>query len=271
MTPGGGPPSAAAPADWSPAAYLAFGAERERPARDLLGRVPLAAARRVADVGCGPGNSTALLLQRFPEAEILGLDTSPAMLEEARARVPGARFAEADAARWTPEAEVDLVFSNAAYQWVPDHLEHLERALRALRPGGVLAVQMPDNVQEPSHRLMAEVAALPRWADRLAAAARAPLPSPSVYFDRLKPLAASVDLWRTTYHHPMAGAGAIVEMVRSTGLRPFLEPLGADEAQAFLEIYRRRIATAYPQGPDGLALLGFPRLFIVAVRGPADP
>ena len=154
--------------DWSPAAYLKFEDERTRPARDLLAQVPLQQVRKAVDVGCGPGNSTELVVARYPGAEIVGIDSSPAMLDQARQRVPGVRFEPADANSWVPKPDADLVFANASYQWIAGHLEQLPRVLAALRPGAVLAVQMPDNLGEPTHRLMREVAASGPWANRLA-------------------------------------------------------------------------------------------------------
>jgi trans-aconitate 2-methyltransferase len=253
-------------ADWSPSTYLKFEDERTRPAADLLAHVPLAAADRVVDVGCGPGNSTELLSARFPHAEIIGLDNSPAMLAEARRRLPALRFESADAETWTPQADVDLVYANATYQWIPGHLEQLPRVLAALKGGAVLAVQMPDNLAEPTHRLMSETAGAGAWAPRLAGAARAPLPPARAYYDALKPWAARIDIWRTAYHHVLDGAAAIVEFVRSTGLRPFLDPLTEPERADFLARYTARIAQAYPPLSDGKVLLAFPRLFIVAER-----
>ena len=144
---------------WSPGKYLEFEDERTRPARDLLAQVPLIEARRVVDIGCGPGNSTELLAERFPSAEIIGLDSSAEMLAAARKRLPAATFIEADAATWMPDRPVDLLFANAVFQWVPDHLAVLARLLAALPPGGVLAVQVPDNRDEASHRMMRETAA----------------------------------------------------------------------------------------------------------------
>ena len=253
-------------ADWSPATYLKFEDERTRAAIDLLARVPLEAAQRIVDVGCGPGNSTELLTARYPHADVLGIDNSPAMLGEARKRLPAARFETADAASWLPDADVDLVFANATYQWVPDHFAQLPRVLAALKPDAVLAVQMPDNRAEPTHRLMVEVADQGPWAARLAHASRAPLPPAVAYYDALAPLAARFDIWRTAYQHPLADAAAIVEFVRSTGLRPFLDALEADERPAFVADYTARIAAAYPPRADGRVLLAFPRLFIVAQR-----
>lgn len=252
--------------NWSPSVYLQFGDERTRPARDLLAQVPLTSARKVVDVGCGPGNSTALLLERFPDAEIIGLDSSPAMLDQCRRTLPQVRLIEADAGTWLPDEETDLVFANATYQWVPDHLIHLPRILQSLQQGAALAVQMPDNLAEPTHRLMQEVGLDCRWADRVAGAARAPLPPPRTYYDALRPLARHVDIWHIVYNHPLADADAIVEWVRGTGLRPFLDSLTPEQRVDFLGDYRRRIADAYPPAGDGCVLLRFPRLFIVAVR-----
>jgi len=252
--------------DWSPQQYLTFADERTRPARDLLARVPLAAPGRVYDLGCGPGNSTALLVEAFPYAEVIGIDNSPAMLDTARQSLPGIAFIPGDLSTWQPEARADLLFSNAAFHWVPDHLAAMARLIRSLPAGGVLAVQMPDNLDEPSHRLMAETAAAGPWAAKLAgaAAAREALPSAETYYRRLKPLCAGLDIWRTTYHHPLKGAAGIVSWVMSTGLRPYLEPLDEDERRTYLDAYRLRLADAYPEMGEGVVLLRFPRLFIVA-------
>jgi len=252
--------------DWSPATYLKFEDERTRPARDLLAQVPLGRVRKAIDMGCGPGNSTQLIVERFPEAEVVGLDSSPAMLEEARKRLPGLRFDAADATTWVPDATTDLVFANAIYQWVPQHLEQFPRVLAALPEGGVLAVQMPDNMAEPSHESMRAVARSGPWVERLKNAARATLPAPRVYYDALKPFARRVEIWHTAYNHALADAAAIVEWVRATGLRPFIDPLSPAEREAFLAAYLARIAEAYPPLVDGKVLLRFPRLFIVAQR-----
>lgn len=252
--------------DWSPAAYLKFEDERTRPARDLLAQVPLQQVRQAVDVGCGPGNSTELLVARYKEAAILGIDSSPAMLDQARKRVPRARFEPADANNWVPQPEVDLVFANASYQWVAGHLAHLPLVLGALRPGAVLAVQMPDNLGEPTHQIMRDVAAAGPWASRLAHAARAPLPSVRRYYEALQPVAARLEIWHSIYNHVLADAAAIVAWLSSTGLRPFLEPLTEGERRDFLDAYLEKITTAYPATADGKVLLRFPRLFIVAQR-----
>ena len=253
-------------ADWSPSTYLKFEDERTRPARDLLAQVPLTAPNTVIDMGCGPGNSTELLAERYPQASLTGLDSSPNMLTEARKRLPAASFATADATTWTPDPGTDLVFANAIYQWVPEHLTQLPRVLEALPQGGVLAVQMPDNMAEPSHVLMRETAADGPWASQLADAARLPLPPVRTYYDALKPFASKLDIWHTAYNHVLESPEAVVEWVKSTGLRPFVDPLTPEQREAFLAQYLARIANAYPRTTDGKVLLRFPRLFIVAVR-----
>ncbi|MFL5258487.1 MAG: trans-aconitate 2-methyltransferase [Hyphomicrobiales bacterium] len=252
--------------EWNSEQYLKFADERTRPARDLLAQVPLAESRRVFDLGCGPGNSTELLAARYPNAEITGIDSSPDMLEAARDRLPELSFVQADVAAWTPDGECDLLFANAVFQWVPHHPRVLQRLAAHLKPGGVLAVQMPDNLGEPVHALMCETAAQGPWASGMADAARDELPAAQDYYDLLRSAASHVDIWRTTYHHPLEGAQGIVEWMKGTGLRPFLAKLAPDEQRAFLESYTARIAAAYPLRADGKVLLAFPRLFIIAVR-----
>ncbi len=257
-------------ADWNPALYTRFEDERTRPAAELLARVPLESPRLAVDLGCGPGNSTALIAARYPQAEVIGLDTSPAMLESARARLPHLRFAEADAGSWVPETAPDLIYANAVLQWLPDHATLLPRLFGLLAPGGVLAVQMPDNLAEPSHRLMREVAGSGPWAaaigDPAAAGRLGRMLDPTGYYDVLAALAEEVDVWRTAFHHRMADAAAIVSWVSATGLRPFLDPLNDDQRGGFLAAYEAAIDAAYPPRADGRRLLAFPRVFIVARR-----
>ncbi|MDR3454429.1 MAG: trans-aconitate 2-methyltransferase [Rhodoferax sp.] len=260
--------------DWNPDLYRRYEDERTRPAQDLLARVPLERAARVVDLGCGPGNSTELLVRRFATAQVTGTDNSEAMLASARQRLPQLRFELSDIARWTPDAAQggapDLIYANAALQWVPDHETLIPRLFAALAPGGVLAVQMPDNRQEPTHRLMRELAAQAPWAEPIGDAdrLRTELLDVGGYYDLLAPQAAQVDVWRTIYQHPMATPAAIVEWVRGTGLKPFVDRLPPALQASYLAEYERRIAQAYPLRADGRLLLAFPRLFIVAQRKP---
>lgn len=255
-------------ADWNPELYARYADERLRPVVDILARVPLAKAARILDVGCGAGASTAPLVEHFAGSEVLGIDTSPAMIDKARQTVPGARFEIADGASFGSDTPFDLVFSNATLQWIPDHQRLLPHLMGLLAPEGVLAVQMPDTLDEPSHVLMREVAAEPPFAAALAGAegARTRLLSFEATWDALAPSASTIEQWRTTYVHPFDGVGRIVEMLRSTGLKTFLDPLGEADRAAFLARYEARLAAAYPATADGHVLFRFPRRFFVAVR-----
>lgn len=253
---------------WSAQQYLKFEDERTRPARDLLAQVPLANASRVIDMGCGPGNSTELLVERFGASAVSGLDSDADMLEKARARLPGVPFVMADLAQWRPVEKADLLYANAVFQWLPDHLALLSSLMDGLNPGGVLAVQMPDNLNEPSHVAMEEAGAAGPWSAAFEGGRirRAALPSPADYMNALMPKSARVDVWHTHYYHPLADVGAIVEWVKGTGLRPYLDAAGPAHESAYLETYKGLIAPHYPPMADGRVLLKFPRLFVVAVK-----
>jgi len=261
-------PKAPAAMTWNPALYRRFEDERTRPAQDLLARVELDRAAHVVDLGCGPGNSTELLVERFTGAHVVGTDTSEAMLESARQRLPACRFELGDVSSWRAEVAPDLIFANAVLQWVPEHDQLFPRLFSQLAAGGVLAVQMPDNLEQPTHRLMREVASVGPWASVIGDATRVRprIPPADTYYDLLAAQAAAIEIWRTTYHHPLASASAIVDWVRATGLRPFIDPLSEAQRAAFLAEYEKRIGEAYPARADGKCLLAFPRLFIVARR-----
>ena len=258
---------------WSANQYVAFEQERTRPARDLLAAVPPGDVRFAIDIGCGPGNSTELILQRFPQARITGIDTSPNMIAAARSRLPALRFEVADIHTWAHEAgekaeAADLIFANAVLQWVPGHAGLFPALAAKLAPGGCLAVQVPDNLEEPAQTLMREIAAEGPWRRKLADAdrARVPIERAAWYYRLLGASCSRIDVWRTTYYHALAGAKAIVEWFKGTGLLPFLAPLDAAERADFLDRYTLAIEGAYPTSTDGTVLLPFPRLFVVANR-----
>jgi trans-aconitate 2-methyltransferase len=261
---------AIAAASWDPAQYLRFSDERLRPALDLLAQVPLAAPARVVDLGCGAGNVTAILRQRFPRAEVLGVDGSPAMLAKARDAAPGCRFAQGDFSTWAPgtgEAAPDLIYSNAALHWVGGHETLFPRLVSLLAPGGVLAVQMPAMHDAPLRRLQNEVAAYGPWAETLrdAGFARSILPA-SEYYDLLRPHVATLDLWETTYLHVLGGEDAVVEWASGSSLRPFLDKLPPELRAGYRAAYAAALRPHYPRRPDGATLLPFQRQFILARR-----
>ena len=253
---------------WSARQYVKFEDERTRPVRDLLAAVPTQDPRRAIDLGCGPGNSTEVLAARYPAAAITGLDSSEEMVRAARERLPGLTFEVGDIHTWDPPEAWDVILANAVLQWLPDHRSTLPRLLAKLAPGGSLAVQMPDNLDQMYHILIREIAQAGPWAAKMGAAlaGRKDLPPPAAYYSLLRPLCQRVDVWRTLYHHPLPGVDAVVEWFKGSALWPFLKPLDEHERAAFLEQYRAGIAAAYPLQSDGVVLLPFPRLFFVATR-----
>jgi trans-aconitate 2-methyltransferase len=252
---------------WDPILYARFEAERGRPSIDLLSRVPVGRRQRVVDLGCGNGGSTEELRKRFPGSEITGVDSSREMLAAARARLPDVTFREGDAANWR-DPGVELVFANALFQWVPDHLGVMARLAADLPSEGCLAVQMPDNHAEPTHALMREIADLPAFRAKLAGVggARDAIGSFADYDEALSPVCDLIDQWRTTYVHRLESPEAVVAWVEGTGLRPYLAPLAPDERADYRERYREAITKAYPRRGWGGVLLPFPRLFVVASR-----
>ncbi|ACD16409.1 trans-aconitate 2-methyltransferase [Paraburkholderia phytofirmans] len=253
--------------DWHAKQYVLFESERTRPVRDLLAAVPPTDVKTAVDIGCGPGNSTETLAAHVPGAAVSGMDSSPDMIAAARQRLPQFRFDVSDIATWDAPGPYDLILANAVLQWVPDHERLFPSLVGKLTPGGSLAVQMPDNLDEPAHRLLREIAADGPWAHKLKGVERTMRYGAQWYYALLEPLCARVDVWRTVYHHPLAGgADAVVEWFKGSALRPFLAELDDAEQAAFLGRYREAIAAAYPALADGTVLLPFPRLFIVATR-----
>lgn len=260
-------PRSASPTSWDPRAYLAFSEARGRPAADLIARITQTAPARIFDLGCGAGNITRLLADRWPRALVTGVDSSATMLARARANGPDIHWAQQDIAAWTPDETADLIFSNAALHWLDGHETLFARLISYLTPGGELAVQMPRNAHAPSHRAIAETATNERWKDRLVPLLRdAPVHAPKVYIDTLSAPTSSLDVWETTYWHVLEGDNPVVEWTKGTVLRPFLEVLADTDRQAFLDAYGERIAEAYPLLSDGKTLFPFRRLFIVAKR-----
>lgn len=262
---------------WNPQRYLEFEDHRLRPAIDLAARIAVEAPRTVVDLGCGAGNVTRLLARRWPKASITGVDNSEAMLAKARAssgELPSLRFELRDLAAWAPDAPVDVVYSNAALHWLPDHETLFPRLARCVAPGGALAVQMPRNFDAPSHVAVADVASSERWRGRLGALVRpSPVAAPEAYLRWLAPHCASVDVWETIYLQRLAarddGEHPVVAFVSGTWLLPYFERLAGDAParRDFLADYRERIARAYPCDADGSTLFPFRRLFLVASGG----
>lgn len=256
---------------WSANQYSLFEDERTRAVRDLLAAVPQRAVHHATDLGCGPGNSTEVLLHHCPDAQVVALDNDQDMinkaLERQRLRVLRVRCEKADIATWTASKPQDLILANASLQWLPDHGSLYPHLVQQLCEGGSLAVQTPDNLDEPAHRRLREIASQGPWADKFADHVLPPRHSAAYYYDLLSPLCARVDVWRTTYHHPLAGgAEAVVEWFKGSALRPYLAKLDAQEQADFLQLYLQAMQRDYPPATDGKVLLPFPRLFVVATR-----
>lgn len=251
---------------WDADQYLKFANERTQPSLDLIHRIGVSGPRRIIDLGCGPGNSTAALRRRWTEAEVAGLDSSPEMIEKARADAPETEWILADVTTWEAEVPYDIVFSNALLQWVPNHEAVFPHLLKQAAPGGALAVQMPYHYESPLQLHMLEVSKDPAWADRTAAARKAliRLP-PGFYYDLLSPLASRLEMWITEYQHVLDGPEGIVEWFRGTGMRPYLQALADDdERQRFESMLLERYREAYPRQKNGRVLFPFRRLFLVA-------
>jgi trans-aconitate 2-methyltransferase len=252
---------------WNPSTYLQFADERSRPFVDLLARVDATDPAVVVDLGCGPGQLTATLAQRWPSARVQGLDSSPEMVARAQQHQDDrVAFAVADLRDWVPETPVDVLVSNATLQWVPGHRALLPRLLAAVGPGGWFAFQVPGNFGEPSHQILHALADDPRFADATRGVARPDAANPADYLRDLLALGCTVDAWETTYCHLLSGPDAVFRWISGTGARPVLQALDGERRVEFESEYRARLAKAYPEQPFG-TLLPFRRVFVVAQKG----
>lgn len=252
---------------WDPSQYLRFADQRRRPALDLLARIAHENPTRVYDLGCGAGNVTRLLAQRWPHAVVVGIDSSAAMLERARAEAPAIEWRQADLATWKADQPVDVLYSNAALHWIDNHRAVFPRLLDALAPGGVLAVQMPRNHDAPSHTGMAAAARGGPWRATLEPVMREhPVQTPDVYFDIIAGAGVKPDIWEVEYLQQLEGENAVVEWTKGTALKPLLDALDEPWRGQFLADYTTRMKTAYPCRADGITLFPFRRLFIVASK-----
>lgn len=251
---------------WDPDVYLKFGGERTRAAADLLARVPLSSPKRVVDLGCGPGNSTALIASRYPNADILGVDSDEAMLAQARAAHVHARFEAGDFETWTPREAPDLIYTNAALHWAADPLAVSARLFQSLAPGGVLALQVPQNFDKPSHVEMRAAAQDGPWAEKLRRVFQPLLLTAHDYSRALAPLGAKLDVWSTAYLHILDGENAVLKWISGSALRPYFARLNNEERCGFEANLAARLKRAYPPESDGRTYFPFHRLFVIAER-----
>jgi trans-aconitate 2-methyltransferase len=255
------------PHTWDPATYLEYADERGRPFVDLLARVPAQRPTSVVDLGCGPGQLTRLLGHRWPEADVVGVDSSSQMIAAATAE-GRLRFVVGDLRTWKPPRPVDVLVSNATLQWVPGHLELLPTLLEQVAPGGWFAFQVPGNFGEPSHTLRQELAADPRFAPHLTGVATPAAHDPEDYLLRLLRLGCGVDAWETTYLHVLTGPDPVYRWVVGTGARPTLQALPDDLRAVFEAEFRGALRAAYPADEQGRVVLPFRRVFVVAQKAP---
>lgn len=254
--------------DWNPSGYLRFADERTRPSIDLVSRIAIESPSSIIDLGCGPGNSTRVLQQRWPSARVVGLDSSAQMISAAREECPEGDWAHSAIEDWLPVAAFDVVFSNAALQWVGGHGPLVERLFGHVSPGGALAFQVPSPDYALLRTLIHEIALDGPWVPRMAAPlGMLTMESPAFYYDHLAPAARALDIWETEYFHVMDSPSAIVDWIATTGLRPFLDVLVAgEESDQFVARLRERVSQSYSTRADGRVLFPFKRTFVIAYR-----
>ncbi len=256
-------------ADWDSDLYLRYQIERDRPIMDLIHSIGMELPARIIDIGCGPGNSTSLLKARWPDAEVMGIDTSPSMVDRAKDICPDATFIIGDASKDLSSLGLfDMVFANASLQWMPDHGRLVPRLFEMVRPNGVLAFQIPQYFRMPISRVIEEVAASERWAMQLKGAGPDfHIHSDPSYYEWLWPMSSSIRMWTTEYYHVMDGHEMIVDMMKSTGLRTYIDRIAEDEVPDLLASVAEGLRCVYPRQGDGRVLFPFKRLFVVARRG----
>jgi len=252
---------------WNPAQYLKFAQPRFRPAQDLLARITAESPQTIYDLGCGAGNITQLLAERWPLAKITGIDDSEEMLAQAAKSQSNISWQQQSIAGWAPNQPADLIFTNAALHWLPNHAELFPRLMNCLAPGGVLAVQMPRNFNAPSHALVAETIRLGPWRSKLEPLLRPPpVGDPLFYYELIEPYASGVDIWETEYLQVLQGKDPVKEWTKGTWLIQFLEELDISERLSFEDDYAQRVAQAYPPQKNGSTLFPFRRLFMIVQR-----
>lgn len=253
---------------WDANLYLQFGQERTQAAADLVARIPVVDPARIIDLGCGPGNSTAILGQRWPEAEITGLDSSEDMIAQASERDLDATWISGDINTWNPDQSYDVVFTNAALQWLPDHGKLFPQLMNHVAPGGVLAIQLPYHHASPLQQVVLEASRDPKWNETMESARNAlTYETAGFYYDTLQPVCNKLDIWQTEYIHIMENHEAIVDFIRGSGLRPFTQALDSEEDIARFEgIVLQGYTNAYPPQADGRILFPFRRQFIIAYK-----
>ncbi len=252
---------------WDPAQYAKFTDHRVRPALDLLARVPLDSPASVVDLGCGPGNVTARLAERWPQARITGVDSSSEMLGVAREKFPRVSWEQRELSSWSSAQPLDVLYSNATLHWLEDHARLVPHLFKQVGPGGFMAIQMPRNFGAPSHRIAHDLASSAKWRARLQHLIRpTPVAEPGFYYDLLAPLTKRLEIWETEYIQPLTGERPVLEWIKGTWLRPFLDALAPGDPREFESEYATAAAQAYPRRADGVTIFPFRRLFIVAMR-----
>ncbi|MBU3157335.1 methyltransferase domain-containing protein [Clostridium estertheticum] len=253
-------------ADWNSVQYLKFENERTQPAIDLVNRIFIGDPKRIIDIGCGPGNSTQVLAQRFPNAYILGVDNSSNMIETAKRDYPNLDFKTCDVSKDLSMFgnDFDVVFSNACIQWIPKHNELLKNMMVLLKIDGILAVQTPMNYQEPIHKIIAEVSINKKWKSEFSSPRIFYNLTQSQYFDLLSEISSEFSMWETIYCHKLKSHKDIMEWYRDTGLRPYLNVLSDEKKKAFEQDVFDRVVEEYPIQKNGNIIFRFPRFFFIA-------